>query len=348
MLSIAPTRSLTLEHRALFLCGAAARPLLAAASDDGDITVVHVDSGDSVRLRTGRRKINAISLHPSKPVLAVTSGEPGRIGILSVDGSVVAEVAPPRVDDGETNWITPAFDGCLFTSDGNALWCSAPISRGEVEIQLRETKAWSIVARTVIEDPFGQSSTSFHDANDDVAALWVAAGQDGQQVYWMARRAEWCRATAEPCLRNTVPPVFSPRGGDFLVVDDDRRLCRYAYPPRGLIGSCEAPDGETDPFSEGIHYLDDRRAIANTFNSRIFLIDVPNMRILDEIALAGHEPRPIEHYHPTLRGDKQLCTDISYFARCNDTLVFVYRADRGAGLKGWKDTLMFVPVRSIS
>ena len=348
MLPIAPTRSLTLDHRASYLCGAAARPLLAAASDDGDISIVKLDSGHSVRLRTGRRKINALSLHPSDPVLAIASGVLGTLGILSLDGSVLAELTPPSVDEAERNWVKSGFDGCLFTDDGDFLWCSAPISGGEIEIQLRETKEWSVVAKTAIDDPFEQSSTSFHRANGDVAALWVAAGQDGQQIFWMAGGVGSCRDTVEPHLRDTAPPAFSPSGREFLVEDGGGALRRYDYPPRGLVGTCETAEAESDPFADWVRYLDDRQALAKTFNSRIFLIDVPNMRILDEIALAGHEPRPIEHYYPTLRGDMQLCTDISYFDLFGDTLVFVSRADRGSGLEGWKDTLMFVPVKSLS
>lgn len=347
MLSIKPIRSATLEHRALHLCGAAAQLLLAAASEEGEITVIRLGSGDSVRLRTGRQ-INAMSLHPSEPVLAITGGDLGTLRVLGVDGSVVTEIPPPRVADSETKWIKPAFDGCLFTDDGQFLWCSAPLSGREIEIQLRETKGWSIVAKTIIQEPFRKSSTSFHRANGEVTTLWAASGQEGQQVFWMTHGTDWCRATAEPCLRDTVPPAFSPGGREFLVVDDGRCLCRYEYPPRTPIGSCETPDGEDDPFAEWIHYLDDHRAIAKTFNSRILLADVPNMRILDEIALAGHEPRPIEHYYPTLRGDQQLCTDISYFVCCGDTLVFVCRADRGSGLKDWRDSLLFAPLETIS
>ncbi len=277
-------------------------------------------------------------------MLAITGGEPGKLSILRSDGALTFETMPPACDDA----MKASFDGCLFTDDGKFLWCSSPISTDEIEVQLRETEEWSVVAKTVIEDPFGQSSTSFHCANNDVTALWVAAGQDGQQVFWMAKDADWCGATVEPCLRDTVPPAFSPGGGEFLVIGDEGVLRRYEFPSRALVGTCESPDGESDVFADHVHYLDDRRALATTFNSRVFLVDVPNMRILDEIALAGHEPRPIEYYYPRLRGDTQLCTDISYSVGCGDTIVFVCRSDRGSGLKGWKDTLMFVSVESFS
>jgi hypothetical protein len=71
------------------------------------------------------------------------------------------------------------------------------------------------------------------------------------------------------------------------------------------------------------------------------------MQVLDEIVIESHEPRTIERYYPTLVGDTQLCTDISFFQRVGDIIVFVHRLDGGSGLQEWRDGLLCFPVSSV-
>jgi hypothetical protein len=77
----------------------------------------------------------------------------------------------------------------------------------------------------------------------------------------------------------------------------------------------------------------------------IFLIDTDRMMTVEEVELEGHEPRPIGEYYPYLSNERGLGTDISWFTRLGDAVVFVYRRDWGSGLKGWKDSLLWYLVK---
>jgi hypothetical protein len=100
-------------------------------------------------------------------------------------------------------------------------------------------------------------------------------------------------------------------------------------------------EDEDNPFAESLCYMDSRSAIAGTEEGRIFLVDTERLRIEEEVAIEGHEPRPIGEYYPKLAKERGLGTDITWFTRLDDVVVFVYRRDRGTGLKGWKDSLLW-------
>ena len=237
------------------------------------------------------------------------------------------EAAPrlPEVSRAFSNDI--ASPDCQFDVSGTYLLCSANVSKDRVEVQLRETERWSVVGRAVVADPFGQSHASFHPtARSDTWSLWLAAGQDGKCVYWVMRDGGSLRATIEPCLENSLPPLFSPGGDEFLTIDEPGSpLERYRYPPAELLGVCECPFTE-DEFGTSLCYLDNSRALARSINGRIAVVDTQSMGVVDELAIEDHEPRPIEEYYPRVASDddKSLCSDISYFKRVGDYLIVVH------------------------
>lgn len=69
------------------------------------------------------------------------------------------------------------------------------------------------------------------------------------------------------------------------------------------------------------------------------------MKVVAEVSLESHEPRPIGEYYPRLAKEKGLGTDITYFTRLGDVIFFVYRRDRETDLAGWKDTLLWLSVK---
>lgn len=77
------------------------------------------------------------------------------------------------------------------------------------------------------------------------------------------------------------------------------------------------------------------------------MLDAECTTVLDEVIINGHEPRPAEHYYPRLAGDQQLCTDILFFERLRDVIVFVHRIDGGSGLRGWKDQLLCFSAKAL-
>ena len=276
--------------------------------------------------------------------MAVTCAKTNSIG-SSPNGKRLLEIASPQVHEGTSNSMKTGFGDCHFDESGKLLWLSAPLSAEDCEIRLIESETGSLVEKTVIADPFGGSDCSFHNTErPDLISLWLAAGQDGQQVYWLKQGHNGFSCTLEPALANTTPPAFSPSGSQFLVTNEERGLCKYDYSAMQMVGLPLVSEDEDNPFAESLAFLNERLALAGTNEGRIFTVDTDRMTIEEEVALEDHEPRAIGDYYPTLAKEKGLATDISWFTKLGDVIVFIYRRDRGKGLTGWKDTLLFYSV----
>jgi hypothetical protein len=176
----------------------------------------------------------------------------------------------------------------------------------------------------------------------------LAAGQNGQRVYWVTKLPDSLGFEPEPFLEGTTPPVFSPRGNEFLVIDGLWSVCRYPFPTDRKLGTCRSKWGEEDYFGDCLSYLDDTSALVQTHHGRLFRIDLRAMKVREEIAVRGHEPRPAEEYYPRLTGDKTLCTDLSYFTSVGESLVLVHHRETGVDPGKWKDTLILYNVGSIA
>lgn len=348
MLTVAPDRILNLNHRASFLRRAESPSVLVIASKSGEVSIIEHAEHRIARLRLSTRKIDAISVHPTEALFAVTGGEGGALNILRFDGSTVASLNLPPLDHAVAAVAQTAYKGCIFTDDGKSLWCAAPLPNGKIDIQLRETEHWNVLATTEIEDPFGESFPWFDRGNGrGVTTLWLAAGQDGQQICWATATDCGYGCTTEPALRNTSVPDIAPNGRELLVVEDSGLLTRYDFPPKAALGHCECPGSPDEVFVDLVRYIDDWHAVAKTNNGRLFLIDAQSMLVRDEISIRGHEPQPVEVYYPTLHDDRTLCTDISHFERLGDVLAVVYRRDSRIGLEGWTDSVALLPLNTL-
>jgi hypothetical protein len=165
------------------------------------------------------------------------------------------------------------------------------------------------------------------------------------QVYWLRQTRNGFTCTIEAKLRNSIPPVFSPRGDQLLALKEVHAICKFEFPAMRQVGSPLESEDEDNPFAESLCYLNDRQALASTNEQRIFAVDTARMKVEAEVFLEGHEPRPIGEYYPTLAKESGLGTDISYFARLGDVIFFVYRRDRTTGLAGWRDSLLWLSVK---
>src|SRR5262249_2097673 len=99
-----------------------------------------------------------------------------------------------------------------------------------------------------------------------------------------------------------------------------------------------------DEFGTSLCYLHDSRALARSINGRIAVVDTQSMRVVDELAIEDHEPRPIEEYYPRVAGDadKSLSSDITYFKRWGDFLIVVHPLRRP--LEPGPDRMLCFPV----
>jgi hypothetical protein len=229
MMNLRPDGIVELEHRAYFLRPAQPRTVIVAAAEGGQLSIVTLGSATE-RVDGLPGKIRGVAPHPSDKRLALRDGAAGSLVVQDYAGNRFLDADPPQVDDDASNWIKPGFEACLFDDSGEFLWLAAPRSGAECEIRLLETAGWSLVARITAEDPFGGSSYSFHHTSrPGLVSIWLAAGQDGQQVYWLNRDGNQFSCVSEPHLTNTIPPIFSPSGERFAVINEDNAVCQYEF-----------------------------------------------------------------------------------------------------------------------
>jgi hypothetical protein len=300
-----------------------------------------------MQVRRPSGKVKAISPHPSESLFALVDGDSGSLLIHSMDGKRIAQVKPPPIKDGASKSLTSGFADCYFDEVGDVLWLAAPLSDDECQLSLVGSEGRSVSRSAVIEDHFGQSDFSFHSTGmPGLVSFWVAAGQDGQEIYSLKRDGVGFSVNRVEKLTNCTPPAFSQDGSELLVLTEDYSICRFAYPSVECLGPPCLSDDDDNPFAESLCYLDSQHALVGTGEQRIFLVDTSTMRIEDEIAIEGHEPRPIREYYPTLAQERGLRTDITWFSRLGDVIVFVFRRDQGTGLKGWQDSLLWYSVKT--
>jgi WD40 repeat protein len=343
MLSLKPEGRIDLDHRAIFLRTAQNGSLVIAAAKNGECSLLTSDLSKLEKCRLPS-KVRALVLHPSGQQLAWVDDTTGSVEVQDLAGSRHLEITPPQVTDTKPEWIRRGFDDCCFSDDGNFLWTTAPLNATDVVVQLRHAETGMLVDTATVQDPFGGSSCSFHSTGKpDIGSFWMAAGNpDMVQVYWLQRNGTRFACTIEVKLRNAIPPVFSPNGGELLVVNADQAICKFDYPTMQQVGLPLMSGDEDNPFVESLCYLNDRQALASTNEQRIFAVDTDQMKIETEVFIDGHEPRPIGVYYPNLSKEGGLGTDISWFTRLGDFIVFVYRRDRSTGLEGWNDTLLWL------
>jgi hypothetical protein len=340
-----PDGRIDLRHRANFLRGAPDKSRVIAAAEDGHFSILSSNLNEA-RSHRHPSKIRAISLDPTHQQLVVVDGKSGSLTLLDLDGKRLLEIAAPQLDENTPRWVKPGFDACHFDETDKLLWLGAPRNAEEYEIRLVETEEWSLVDKAILVDPFGGSSCSFYETGKPgLTSLWLAAGQDGQRVFWLNRTMNRFSCTLEPRLADTFPPVFSPNGDHFLVVNDNDGIRKFAFPEIEQLGLPLQSRDEETLFSGSLCYFNEGQALAGTGYGRIFLVDTDCMSIEDEVAVEDHEPRPIGEYYPTLVNEQRLGTDISYFRRLGNVIIFVYGSDQQIGLDDQKDTLLWLSLK---
>ncbi|MEG3932917.1 MULTISPECIES: hypothetical protein [unclassified Microcoleus] len=272
-------------------------------------------------------EISCLAISPKGDLLAAIMANGNHLAIMTAENQLVFEEQLPNPPV-KFSYNKNGFQDCWFDADGVRFWCMKLIEGGEVEIQIRDTNSWQIQRQLLLEDPFCWSSFSFHPhPENQILALWAAAGQDGQQIYWLYDDGTEIHAVEVPCPDDTGPPEFHPAGGEFVVVHDcDRQISRFSFPECNLLGICECPCPDSDDRFSYSTYLSDDRLLINTGNGRMYLIDIEKMEMLDELILSGHEPRPSQELYPNLKDvEEGLCSDLDRFYRFDsDSILSVH------------------------
>lgn len=342
---IKPSAKIELLHRASYFSHGLNSGLITVAAKSGIVTVISPDLTIQATLKRPH-KIKDVALHPSLLLLGLVEDEDNHLLIVDVEGTVTYQSSLPETDE------PPGFDiegsgSCYFEHDGLHLWYAFARSSDDIEIQWLDCNDWRVLHRIVIKDPYGESHVSIHPTGtSERMALWLAGGQDGQQVYWLTAEEAKIVCEIEPLLEDTTPPVFSPSGKEFLTIDGDAIINKYQYPGVQSLGTYEW-SGDEEVLND-LFYIDNERAAIISSEGNIFHMDLTAMVLLEEVYIENHEPQPVPVYYPTLSDDGSKCTDISRMEKFGNTLIFVFQREGGQAISSWKDSLLFAPLTALS
>lgn len=276
-------------------------------------------------------EINCLAISPKGDMLAAIMANGNHLAIVTAENQLVFEEQLPNPPVKYSHLQNNnGFQDCWFDADRLRFWCMKLIEFKEVEIQIRDTNSWQIQRKLLLKDPMGcGSSFSFHPhPENQILALYAAAGQHGQQIYWLYDDGMKIHAVKVPCPDETGPPEFHPAGGEFVVINNyDRQISRFTFPDCNLLGICECPCHDSDDwFRYSMCYLSDNCVLIDTDRGRMYLIDIDKMELSDELILIGHEPRPYQELYPNIKDiEEGLCADLDCFYRFDsDSILSVH------------------------
>lgn len=261
----------------------------------------------------------------------------GNLLAITIEGAIVLKQVPSLVV--ARRW-GGNFMACAFSPAGGLLWTARRIDRELVAIEVRETTTWEVLARVDLEDPFQDSLFSFfRDPRDDRIAIWVAAGQDGQCLFWAQHSGSIIRVERFSDLTETTPPGFDLAGNRFLTVcEGDLRL--YRYPSGPELGRMKWPF-EDDPAGEIASFIGENHGLIHSGDGRLFLVDLRQMKAADEVIILGHEPNPIRELYPDLKCETGLISDLSFFINLPDgNFLSVHKQLPFRSIFDWQDELL--------
>jgi len=297
---------LKLDHRAFHLARSRAGQI-AACSQNGCVSIVDTERNVSERFNTDR-DTKAISFSADGDKLAMVFDN--RLAVRDSSGNVLG-------------FLVGAFESAFF-DDTDRLW-TAGLS-GERTIRVQIYKDFKLELEASIEDPFGDSTPGFPDRpGGNPIPLWLAAGQDGQTVYWLQREDQELTVDPMDDLVECGPPTVSDWADEFLIFTDENVLSRYSLWDFEVLEELELASlyGEDPGFGLSIAYVSMKQALVSFENGRIYLVNLEPMGIEREIVLRGHEPRPIRELYPGLDED-ELSADVVSVFTVDDQIVSLH------------------------
>lgn len=324
MIVATPHTTAALGHRALHVAAANSGHIV-ALSKDGLGSLIAPDHVTATRFQLGFQ-VAGTAISPDGKRLAL---------LEDIGMSMVA--LPDLVEEVR---VADIVEACLFSSSGSWLWSASHANSNTAVLEIRDPTTGSVIVRTEVPDPFGSSSLMlFRYPTEDRVALWVAAGQDGQCLYWGNYDGSKLTTQRFLDLTDTTPPSFDRSGDRFLVVSGGGvRL--YAYPGGPELGRVVWPLDD-DPPAETISFVDNEHAMVHSGNGRLFLIDLRQMQVMEEISIRGHEPRPVHELYPNLQRDQELCSDLSTFLPlASGEFLSIHRELPSASIVDWRDQLI--------
>jgi len=327
-MSIEPLTITKLKHRAYYLCSNEDCSLYLVAAKDGNVSILDEKFQVSKEF-SFEAEIEDISFGQDGKNLGLAFSKIGTVNIIDLDNRTIFKAESDL-----------EFESCLQVK--NFLWCIERVDEYKVQCAVYDVKEQRKITTISLEDPYGNSSFSLdYIPQHNIVVLWIASGQDGQRIIWVNFDGKNIDVQEEPYIEDTLPPTFNDVGTEFLVADD-QCVFKYSYPQKEILSVYEHP--EDSYLGYDLCYIDDNKALFSTEDSRIYLLDTNEMTIIKEIIISGHEPKTTEYYYPSLIGEDELCTDISYFKRFGNKILVVFKENAENSSESWEDSILIFDV----
>jgi hypothetical protein len=316
-LPIKPIWALNLTHAATNVTATPGAKRIAINTEGPFISVA--DFGES--------RIQTIQLHePARHVAINSNGD--LLAVASASNTVaVLTLESGRFGQALYRFEEAAHDVCAFSRDGKLLWTVGLIFADFAEIRCYEVGSWNLIAQQRFKPLVGGCGfvLTLHPTND-VLGLWVCGGPDHAWTYWLELTTNGIEVEYQPALDRGTPPSFNSRGDRFVSLNDYELAafsfpnCRQLYQPRNAMD-----ENQDDSFAESLCYLDSTendRVLAATNEGRMFVLSLGSGRIIAEVLLEGHEPKPCYQVYTSLsQSDDRLCSDLHFFGSVGSNLI---------------------------
>ncbi len=209
------------------------------------------------------------------------------------------------------------FDAAWFAADGS-VWTIRSVDAQRCLLEVRVRDSGDVLATAIVSDPYAGSNCSFHPTRPGwPPSLWLAAGQDGQAIYWTRWAGDVISVERLEGIDFATPPCVHPDGGEMLLIEDLYDLAVRSRDSGELLRYLTWPYEDDEFIGSDAYYVSAEHALVSTNGGRLFLVELAGPSIVDEVCVAGHEPKPVRELYPRLDEDG-LAADFSYMVPCAD------------------------------
>ena len=187
MISISPLTEVALPHRALHV----------AAANSGHIVAMSKE-GAGTLLGPDHLRITPFDVGCHVKGLSISSGV-SLLAVLEDDALSLVHLQ----DFIESHRLDGVFAGCLFSPSGNLLWTAKRVSDEVVGLDFFETKTWQVIARSEVEDPFGDSGLMLFAHPSDTSVV----SHKRLELFSLIFSHSWSSATGLDPLQGLFAPV---------------------------------------------------------------------------------------------------------------------------------------------
>jgi hypothetical protein len=296
MINVSPVAEIEIDHPAAHLATAMSGYVL-ACSREGQCSLV----APNISL------MRAFHLSPYANDIALAPAA-DLVGVAADDGLQILDLITQRLE--------ASFEGsCVgvgFSPDDKFLWSVSRLDSDLMSVEVRDRYTWRMVSQANLQDPFGESifRVHFHPGGQYVA-VW-AGSQDGQAIFFARRNGAGIEISRLAAVDDTTPPSFSRTGDQFLIlVEDPGEVRLYSFPECCLLGQVCCPEDELSGYYA--EFAGDDHALLQWGKGRLLLADLRTYSIVDEVAILGHELRPVPELYPILKSDTGMASDLCFF-----------------------------------